>query len=75
MQLHDAVGINCKNGATAENQGLCLKYMGYVVSVGLFCRCDLTCNDYPTLVEGESHGILLYYITKNAQFESRCHKV
>ena len=21
MQLHDAVGINCKNGATTENQG------------------------------------------------------
>ena len=28
MPLHDAVGINCKNGATAENQGSGVKYMG-----------------------------------------------
>ena len=28
MPLHDAVGINCKNGATAENQGSGIKYMG-----------------------------------------------
>ena len=26
--LHDAVGINCKKFATAENQGSCVKYMG-----------------------------------------------
>ena len=28
MPLHDAVGINSKKGATAENQGLGVKYMG-----------------------------------------------
>ena len=28
MPLHDAVGINCKNGATAENQDSAVKYMG-----------------------------------------------
>ena len=28
MLLHDAVGINCKNGATTENQGSGVKYMG-----------------------------------------------
>ena len=28
MQLHDAVGINCKKGATAENQGAGVKYIG-----------------------------------------------
>ena len=28
MSLHDAVGINCKKGATTENQGVCVKYMG-----------------------------------------------
>ena len=28
MPLHDAVGINCKKGATTENQGSCVKYMG-----------------------------------------------
>ena len=25
------------------------------------CVCYLTCHDYPSLVEGESHGILLLY--------------
>ena len=28
IQLHDAVGINCKNGAITENQGAGVKYMG-----------------------------------------------
>ena len=28
MLLHDAVGINCKNGETTENQGSGVKYMG-----------------------------------------------
>ena len=28
MQLHDAVGINCEKGATTENQGSDVKYMG-----------------------------------------------
>ena len=28
MPLHDAVGINCKNDVTAENQGADVKYMG-----------------------------------------------
>ena len=29
MPLHDAIGINCKKGATTENQGSGVKYMGY----------------------------------------------
>ena len=28
MPLHDAVGIDCKKGATNENQGSGVKYMG-----------------------------------------------
>ena len=28
MPLHDAIGINCKNGITTENQGTGVKYMG-----------------------------------------------
>ena len=28
MPLHDAAGINCKNGAATENQGSAVKYMG-----------------------------------------------
>ena len=28
MPLHDAVGINCEKGATTENQGTDVKYMG-----------------------------------------------
>ena len=32
MSLHDAVGMNCKKGATTENQGSGVKYMGRGVS-------------------------------------------
>ena len=28
MPLHDVVGIYCKNGATTENQGSAVKYLG-----------------------------------------------
>ena len=28
MPLHGAIGINCKNGVTTENQGSGVKYMG-----------------------------------------------
>ena len=28
MPLHDAVGINCKKGATTENQDSAVKYRG-----------------------------------------------
>ena len=28
MPLHDAIGINCKKGATIENQDSAAKYMG-----------------------------------------------
>ena len=37
MQFHDAVGINCKKGATTENQGADVKYMGYGVCVDCVC--------------------------------------
>ena len=33
MSLHDAVGINCKNGEATENQGADVKYMGQVMYV------------------------------------------
>ena len=28
MSLHDAVGMNCKMGATTENKGSVVKYLG-----------------------------------------------
>ena len=31
MPLHDVVGINCETGATTENQGSAVKYVGYGV--------------------------------------------
>ena len=58
MPFHDVVGINSKKGATTENQGSGVKYMGYGVYLD-DCVCYLTRHDYPSLVEGESHGILL----------------
>ena len=33
MPLHDAFGINCKNGTATENQGADVKYMGKGVYV------------------------------------------
>ena len=34
MPLHDAVGINSKNGTTTENQGSGVKYMGWCLLHG-----------------------------------------
>ena len=36
MPLHDAVGINCKKGATTEYQGADVKYMGKGVYVDIY---------------------------------------
>ena len=58
MPLHDAVGINSKNVGTTEYQGADVKYMGK----GLYiddCVCYLTWHNYPSSVEGESHGIII----------------
>ena len=33
--LHDADGINCKNGTTTENQAAYVKYMGYGVYMSM----------------------------------------
>ena len=62
MPLYDAVGINCKKGSTTENQGSGVKYMGlgvYLDDCVCVCVFYLTSHDYPSLVQGESHGILL----------------
>ena len=31
MPLHDGLGINCKKGATTENQGSGVKYMAQII--------------------------------------------
>ena len=36
MPLHDAVEINCKKGATTENQDSAVKYMGLGVNLDDF---------------------------------------
>ena len=41
MWLHDAVGTNCMKGATTENQGSGVKYMGEVVYLD-DCVCLLS---------------------------------
>ena len=40
MPLHDAVGINCKKGATTEHQDSAVKYMGLGVYLD-DCVCVL----------------------------------
>ena len=42
MPLHYAVGINCKKGATTENQASGVKYMGYGVYFAVCVLSDLT---------------------------------
>ena len=39
MPLHDAVGINCKKGATVENQGSCSSIWakGYILMIVCVC--------------------------------------
>ena len=62
MPLHDAVGINCKWGATTENQGSGV-YLDECVCVCVcVCVCYLTSHAYSSFVEGESHGILLLLV-------------
>ena len=61
MPLHDTVGMNCKKGATTENQGagvklVCIWAKAKGCMLMIVCASDL---DYLFLVEGESHGILL----------------
>ena len=41
MPLHNVVGINCKTGATTENQGSAVKYMGKGVYLD-DCVCVLS---------------------------------
>ena len=46
MPLHDTFGINCKKGATTENEGTDVKYMGQRVYVDdCVCVCYLTLHD------------------------------
>ena len=41
VPLHDAVGINCKKGATTENQGADVKYM----SLGVYIDVQRVLSD------------------------------
>ena len=61
MPIHDAVGIKCQKDATTENQGAGVKCFIWAKGCMLMivCVCYLNWHDYPSLVEGESHGILL----------------
>ena len=60
MKLQDAVRINC-----LKRLNYVLKIKALVSSIWINrcilddCVCYLTWHDYPSLVEGESHGVLL----------------
>ena len=56
----DAVGINCKNGASTKNQGVGVKYTCYVLDVGWLCvLSDLTC--LPILDGGSRREKVMVY--------------
>ena len=59
MPLLDTVGINCEKAANSENRGAGVKYMDDCV-----CVVFLDMTTCTSLVEGESHGILLFLCFK-----------
>ena len=62
MPLHAAVGINCKKGATIENQGADVKYMGYAVYIDdCMCVIKLDMTNPPWWRE----KVMVYYIIIN----------
>ena len=63
MPVHDAVGINCKKSVTTAKikaQVSCIWSIIWAKGCILMivCVCYSTLFDYPSLVEGESYGIL-----------------
>ena len=59
MALHDAVVINCKNGATTENQGEGVKYICLRVHVD-DCVCVIWLDI--TTLHWWSEKVMVYYI-------------
>ena len=59
--LHDAIGINCKNGQLLKIKAQVSSIWAKGCILMTVCVCYLTWHDYPSLVEGESHSILLYF--------------
>ena len=45
MPSHGAVGINCRKGATTENQGSGVKYMGKRCILMIVCVCVCVLSD------------------------------
>ena len=49
-----------------------LRHMGLGMYVLCLCERNLTWHDYPSLMEGESRGILFYYYSDDIIQESSC---
>ena len=62
MPLHDAVGINCKKGATTENQGSGLWAKGCILMI--VCVCYLICHTPPWWKEKVMEYYYYYYDLK-----------
>ena len=58
MPLHQAAGINCKNGATTEIKAQMSSIWAKGCMLMIVCVCYLTWCDFPSLVDGESYGVL-----------------
>ena len=62
MPLHDVVGINCKKGASTENQGSAVKYMGYgVYRDDCVCVCIILLDMTTTPWCREKVMVYFYY--------------
>ena len=61
MPLHDAVGINWKRAQLLKIKALVSSIWAKGCMIDNCVCVYLTWHDYPSLVEGQSHGVLYYY--------------
>ena len=68
MSLYNAVGVDCKHGATTDNkaQAPSVRAKGYMFGIIVPVLSYVT--GLPSFVEGEGYGILLYIITLRLLF-------
>ena len=66
MPLHDAVGINCRNGATTENQGSVSSILAKGCVLMFVHVCYLTRHEHPSLVEEKV--MVYYYYSKQSNY-------
>ena len=75
VQLRDAVGVNCKKGATIMKIKAQVPVIWTKGCVGRLCGRNLTWHDYPSVMGRKSRGIFLsqYIQITELQITDDCH--